>query len=87
IFLQQAGHNRHEHICESLELFAAEVLDEFRSEADAREQRKQEELAPWIQRAMARRRPRTPLTDAEIPVVKASRARAEVNQAARSGES
>ena len=26
IFLQQAGRNKHEHICESLELFAAEVM-------------------------------------------------------------
>jgi len=80
IFLQQAGHNRHEHICESLELFAAEVLDEFRSKADAREARKQEELRPWIEKALARRAMRPPLADEEIPVVKASRAKAEVNQ-------
>ena len=29
ILLNQAGRNRHEHICESLELFAAEVMPEF----------------------------------------------------------
>ena len=29
IFVLQAGRNRHEHICESLELFGAEVLPEF----------------------------------------------------------
>ena len=29
IFVSQAGPNRHEHICESLELFAKEVLPEF----------------------------------------------------------
>ena len=29
IFLNQAGKNRHEHICESLELFAREVMPEF----------------------------------------------------------
>jgi len=80
IFLQQAGHNRHEHICESLGLFAAEVLDEFRSKADAREARKQQELQPWIDKALARRAMREPLADEDIPVVKASRARAEVNQ-------
>ena len=33
IFVSQAGPNRHEHICESLELFGKEVLPEF---ADAR---------------------------------------------------
>jgi luciferase family oxidoreductase group 1 len=31
ILLNQAGRNRHEHICESLELFAAEVMPEFHS--------------------------------------------------------
>jgi alkanesulfonate monooxygenase SsuD/methylene tetrahydromethanopterin reductase-like flavin-dependent oxidoreductase (luciferase family) len=40
IFLQQAGRNRHEHICESLELFAAEVMPEFKAEVAAREARK-----------------------------------------------
>ncbi len=29
IFLNQAGKNTHEHICESLELFAKEVMPEF----------------------------------------------------------
>jgi alkanesulfonate monooxygenase SsuD/methylene tetrahydromethanopterin reductase-like flavin-dependent oxidoreductase (luciferase family) len=29
VLLNQAGHNRHEHICESLELFANEVMPEF----------------------------------------------------------
>jgi hypothetical protein len=29
ILLNQAGKNTHEHICESLELFAREVLPEF----------------------------------------------------------
>ncbi|MGH9111838.1 MAG: LLM class flavin-dependent oxidoreductase, partial [Acidimicrobiales bacterium] len=29
IFVSQAGRNRHEHICESLELFAREVMPEF----------------------------------------------------------
>jgi hypothetical protein len=35
ILLNQAGRNRHEHICESLEIFAAEVMPEFHDmEAD-----------------------------------------------------
>ena len=29
IFVMQAGHNRHEHIMESIELFGTEVLPEF----------------------------------------------------------
>jgi len=80
IFLQQAGRNRHGDICASLELFAGQVLGEFAGKAAAREARKHEELAPYIERALARRQHRAPVADADIPVVKASRAKAEVNQ-------
>ena len=34
ILLNQAGKNSHEHICESLELFASEVMPEFRSDPE-----------------------------------------------------
>jgi alkanesulfonate monooxygenase SsuD/methylene tetrahydromethanopterin reductase-like flavin-dependent oxidoreductase (luciferase family) len=81
IFLQQAGHNRHDEILASLELFARDIGPEFQRDAAAREARKQEELAPHIARAMARKQWMAPLADAEIPVVTASRAKAEVNQA------
>ncbi|HYC00735.1 MAG TPA: LLM class flavin-dependent oxidoreductase [Candidatus Limnocylindrales bacterium] len=81
IFLQQAGHNRHEHICQSLELFAAEVLEEFQRQAPGREARKRQDLAPFIDGALRRKKWMEPLAEDEIPVVKASRARAEVNQA------
>jgi alkanesulfonate monooxygenase SsuD/methylene tetrahydromethanopterin reductase-like flavin-dependent oxidoreductase (luciferase family) len=80
IFLQQAGHNRHEEILEALELFARDVAPEFQRQATDQEARKREELAPWIARALARKRWMRPLADDEIPVVPASRARAEVNQ-------
>jgi alkanesulfonate monooxygenase SsuD/methylene tetrahydromethanopterin reductase-like flavin-dependent oxidoreductase (luciferase family) len=80
IFLQQAGHNRHEEILAALELFARTVAPEFQRQAADREARKREELAPWIARALARKRWMPPLRDDEIPVVPASRARAEVNQ-------
>lgn len=83
IFMQQAGRNRHEHICESLELFAAEVMPAFKAEAAAREARKQAELAPYIDAAMKRKRWMKPLEDHEIPVVPASRAKAQINEAAR----
>ncbi|RAK64797.1 LLM class flavin-dependent oxidoreductase [Phenylobacterium kunshanense] len=83
IFMQQAGRNRHEHICESLELFAAEVMPAFKAEAAAREARKQAELAPYIDAAMKRKRWMKPLEDHEIPVVPASRAKAQINEAVR----
>ncbi|HMM14690.1 MAG TPA: LLM class flavin-dependent oxidoreductase [Parvibaculum sp.] len=80
IFMQQAGRNRHDHICESLELFAAEVMPEFKADAAAREERKARELQPFIEAALARKNWMKPLADHEIPVVKASVARAQVNQ-------
>lgn len=57
IFVSQCGKNRHEHICESLELFAAEVMPEFAERAEAREKEKMERLAPAIDAALARREP------------------------------
>jgi len=83
IFLQQAGRNRHEHICESLELFAAEVMPAFKADATEREAKKAADLAPFIEAAMGRKRWMTPLGPAEVPVVPASRPRAEINQAVR----
>ena len=83
IFLQQAGRNKHEHICESLELFAAEVMGEFKAEVAARENRKAVELAPYIAAAMARKKFMKPLSDDEIPVVKASVQRAQINAESR----
>jgi alkanesulfonate monooxygenase SsuD/methylene tetrahydromethanopterin reductase-like flavin-dependent oxidoreductase (luciferase family) len=80
ILLQQAGRNRHEHICASLELLAREVLPEFSPQAAAREQRKAEELAPYIARALARKKVMPPLADADIPVVRAAVAKPVVNQ-------
>jgi hypothetical protein len=54
VFIQQGGNNRHEHICESLELFAARVLPDFAERHDARVRRKAEALAPYIARALER---------------------------------
>ena len=82
IFLQQAGRNPHREICQSLELFAAEVLPEFRARRDAREAAKAEDLRPWVEAALARRTPRPALADAEIPVIRASVERVAVNRAA-----
>ena len=75
IFLQQGGKNRHEHIIESLEMFGAEVLPHFAPERDERVRRKEAELAPFIDAAMARKRFLPPMTDDEIPIVPPSRER------------
>lgn len=55
IFVSQAGNNRHEDICASLELFAREVMPQFRERDQVEARRKQERLAPVIEQAMKRR--------------------------------
>jgi alkanesulfonate monooxygenase SsuD/methylene tetrahydromethanopterin reductase-like flavin-dependent oxidoreductase (luciferase family)/putative sterol carrier protein len=57
IFVGQAGRNRHEHICESIELFEREVLPRFADEADVREAAKLDRLAEAMEKALARRAP------------------------------
>ncbi|MGI8663765.1 MAG: LLM class flavin-dependent oxidoreductase [Acidimicrobiales bacterium] len=57
IFVSQAGHNRHEHICESMELFAREVMPELHEGEEAREKAKLDRLGPAIAAAMARKEP------------------------------
>ena len=71
IFIQQGGKNRHDHICESLELFAERVLPEFKEREEKRALEKARELAPFIEQALARKRFLRPLEDAEIPELEA----------------
>jgi hypothetical protein len=69
ILLQQCGKYTQEHVCESLQLFGAQVLPEFKQRSDEREQRKRRELEPYIAAAL-RRIP--PLDEpAQIPAVDA----------------
>jgi alkanesulfonate monooxygenase SsuD/methylene tetrahydromethanopterin reductase-like flavin-dependent oxidoreductase (luciferase family) len=57
LLFSQVGLNRHDDICESLELFAAEVLPEFAERDAEQRERKMDRLAPAIERALARRAP------------------------------
>ncbi len=68
-FIQQGGRNRHDHICEALELFAGSVMSEFKAREDERAARKAETLAPFIEAAFRRKRWMKPLADEEIPPV------------------
>lgn len=67
-FIQQAGMNKHEHICESLELFASEVMPEFKAREAERVAKKDAELAPYIEAAMARKELMPALADEDIPL-------------------
>ena len=80
IFMQQAGRNRHDHICASLDLFAAEVMPEFKAQVEERETAKAMRLAPHIEAALARKVRMPELADDDIPIVRASVAQAQVNQ-------
>jgi alkanesulfonate monooxygenase SsuD/methylene tetrahydromethanopterin reductase-like flavin-dependent oxidoreductase (luciferase family) len=71
IFIQQGGRNRHEHICESLELFATEVMPEFAERQAERERAKREALAPYVEAALARKQTMPPLDGDETPVCEA----------------
>lgn len=80
VFMQQCGRNRHEHICEALELFASEVMETFHSEAAAREKTKLEGLAPYLEAALARKNRMPALADEDIPVVRASVKKVAINE-------
>ncbi|HZN16076.1 MAG TPA: LLM class flavin-dependent oxidoreductase [Acidimicrobiales bacterium] len=69
IFVSQAGKTKNEHICESLELFAREVMPQFKETAEQREKEKMERLAPAIEAALARREPARPAPDYTIAAV------------------
>jgi alkanesulfonate monooxygenase SsuD/methylene tetrahydromethanopterin reductase-like flavin-dependent oxidoreductase (luciferase family) len=57
MFVMQAGKNTHEHICESIELFASDVLPRFADGREKEEAAKADRLAAAIDRALARRSP------------------------------
>ena len=86
IFLQQAGRNRHADICESLQLFAAEVMPGFKADVEAREAKKRADLAPWIAAALARKKWMQPMAPGEVPVVRASVPQAQFNLTSAEGK-
>jgi alkanesulfonate monooxygenase SsuD/methylene tetrahydromethanopterin reductase-like flavin-dependent oxidoreductase (luciferase family) len=73
IFVSQAGRNRHDHIMESLELFAREVMPEFAERAPAAEAAKAERVGPLAEAAMARKpaadHPPLPAPDYTFPAI------------------
>ncbi|HZZ68275.1 MAG TPA: LLM class flavin-dependent oxidoreductase [Phenylobacterium sp.] len=68
-FIQQAGRNQHDHICEALSLFATDVMGEFKQREAARVAKKAEALAPYVEAAFKRKEWMKPLADDEIPTV------------------
>jgi alkanesulfonate monooxygenase SsuD/methylene tetrahydromethanopterin reductase-like flavin-dependent oxidoreductase (luciferase family) len=69
ILLQQCGNYRHEHICKSLELFAKEVLPQFKDREARREQVKRDMLGLFIDEAQ--RHIQQPEHMKEVPPIEA----------------
>jgi alkanesulfonate monooxygenase SsuD/methylene tetrahydromethanopterin reductase-like flavin-dependent oxidoreductase (luciferase family) len=67
VFIQQGGNNLHENICEDLELFAKEVMPEFKEQEAERVRKKDAELAPFVEAAFERKARKAQLKDDEIP--------------------
>jgi len=67
IFVSQAGKNRHEDICASLELFATEVMGEFAEKEPEREAAKAERLAEAVGEALVRRSPARVVDPEAVP--------------------
>ncbi len=55
IFVLQAGKNRHEDICEAIELFGISVLPQFKERDAAQVKAKAERMAPAVDAALARK--------------------------------
>jgi alkanesulfonate monooxygenase SsuD/methylene tetrahydromethanopterin reductase-like flavin-dependent oxidoreductase (luciferase family) len=56
VFISQAGNNKHEDICSSLNLFAEKVLPEFKDREDKRTREKAERMAPIVEKVMKRKK-------------------------------
>ena len=66
VFIQQAGMNRHQHICEALELFAEKVLPDFKERDTQHLKQKNERLTEAITTAEARKPALTTLPEAPV---------------------
>ena len=71
VFIQQGGRNKHEHICDSLRLFAANVMPVLKADQAQRDARKQAELAPFIEAALKRKKKAAPVAPSAVPTVSA----------------
>jgi hypothetical protein len=70
LLICQTGRIRHEHICESLELFARKVMPEFHERHEIGESAKRGRLTPAIEAALARRpRPCSAPSDYRVPAL------------------
>lgn len=72
IMMQQSGRNRHEHICESLEIFAKTVMPQLHDGEEARQRKKMAELEPFIDAALRRKERMPEIDPKDIAGIKAT---------------
>lgn len=70
IFIQQAGRNQHDHICEAIEMFGRDVLPRFQASEQAHQKRKNAALAESIDAALRRKARMEPASRATTPVIR-----------------
>jgi alkanesulfonate monooxygenase SsuD/methylene tetrahydromethanopterin reductase-like flavin-dependent oxidoreductase (luciferase family) len=70
IFVMQSGRTKHEHVCDSLRLFAKTVMPKYKALEADRQKRKETELAPYIEAALKRRGPAPSIREEDIEIVK-----------------
>jgi alkanesulfonate monooxygenase SsuD/methylene tetrahydromethanopterin reductase-like flavin-dependent oxidoreductase (luciferase family) len=68
VFFSQAGQNTHEDICESYELFAKEVLPEFRERDEKTEAKKKQQAEELTEKGLARKESNVPELDPEYTI-------------------
>lgn len=68
IFVMQSGHNRHEDIMESIELFGAQVLPEFIERDEAGGKARAAKWEPVVEQALARRQRHDPVMPPEYVI-------------------
>jgi len=69
VFIQQGGKDKHEDIMDALDLFATDIMSEFKDGEAKRLKRKDEELAPFVEAVFKRKDYMQELADEEIPVI------------------
>lgn len=72
IFMQQGGRIQHDHIMESLALFARDVMPVLKEREEEREKTKAESLAPYIEAALKRKSRLKPVAPGEGLTVEAA---------------
>ncbi len=68
VFISQAGNNKHEDICASLDLFASKVMPEFKEREEKRAAQKAAKMAPILEKAM-KRKPAPSIPKSEGPTI------------------